>query len=108
MGLNVCEVELDGCIVATKDARTKEEVYLFRFITLNMDIVHFKLKATSDKLKGMFVEEELRKMRPYKTYDKLKGDIYMGKNIIIKGVLWVDNNLITVTDVKYLNSDIEL
>lgn len=111
MARNACDVELDGCIVAVKERGVLDDerrVYVFRFITLNMEIVHYNIIATNDKLKGMFVAKELKDMQPYKVQDKLKGEIYMGKNIIIKGILWIDKNLITVTDVKYLNSDVEL
>lgn len=111
MARNVCDVELDGCIVAVKERGVLDDerrMYVFRFITLNMEIVHYNIIATNDKLKGMFVEKELKDMQPYKVHDKMKGEIYMAKNIIIKGILWIDKNLITVTDVKYLNSDVEL
>ena len=113
MARNVCEVELDGCIVAVKERGVldnERRVYVFRFITLNMEIVHYNIIATNDKLKGMFVAKELKDMQPYKVLKEMKpkGEIYMAKNIVIKGVLWVDKNLITVTDVKYLNSDVEL
>lgn len=111
MARNVCDVELDGCIVAVKERGVLDDerrVYVFRFITLNMEVVHYNIIATNDKLKGMFVAKELKDMQPYKVQDKLKGEIYMTKSIVIKGILWIDKNLITVTDVKYLNCDIEL
>lgn len=111
MARNACDVELDGCIVAVKERGVLDDerrVYVFRFITLNMEIVHYNIIATNDKLKGMFVAKELKDMQPYKVQDKLKGEIYMTKSIVIKGILWIDKNLITVTDVKYLNCDIEL
>ncbi len=111
MAKNVCDVELDGCIVAVKERGVLDDerrVYVFRFITLNMEVVHYNIIATNDKLKGMFVAKELKDMQPYKVQDKMKGEIYMTKSIVIKGILWIDKNLITVTDVKYLNCDIEL
>lgn len=111
MARNVCDVELDGCIVAVKERGVLDDerrVYVFRFITLNMEVVHYNIIATNDKLKRMFVAKELKEMQPYKVQDKLKGEIYMTKSIVIKGILWIDKNLITVTDVKYLNCDIEL
>lgn len=111
MARNACDVELDGCIVAVKERGVLDDerrVYVFRFITLNMEVVHYNIIATNDKLKGMFVAKELKDMQPYKVQDKMKGEIYMTKNIVIKGILWIDKNLITVTDVKYLNCDIEL
>ena len=111
MAKNACDVEIDGCIVAVKERGVLDDerrVYVFRFITLNMEVVHYNIIATNDKLKGMFVAKELKDMQPYKVQDKLKGEIYMTKSIVIKGILWIDKNLITVTDVKYLNCDIEL
>lgn len=111
MARNACDVELDGCIVAVKERGVLDDerrVYVFRFITLNMEVVHYNIIATNDKLKGMFVAKELKEMQPYKVQDKMKGEIYMTKSIVIKGILWIDKNLITVTDVKYLNCDIEL
>ena len=111
MARNACDVELDGCIVAVKERGVLDDerrVYVFRFITLNMEVVHYNIIATNDKLKGMIVAKELKDMQPYKVQDKMKGEIYMTKSIVIEGILWIDKNLITVSDVKYLNCDIEL